>query len=192
MKHSSSRELFAYWNERRGQRPAPERADVDPGAIRGALGDSFILALDDGEARFRLAGTRVCALFCRELKGASFLSLWSAQSRVAVDALIRAGSDESAGSVAGAVGYVTDGQVDLELLLLPLLHRGRQDARLIGILAPLKIPYWLGTEPVRELTLGVHRHVGPLVSPRVSRSHITLPTESRPRRGLVVHQGGRT
>ena len=192
MKHPSSRELFAYWNERRGQRPAPERADVDPGAIRGALGDSFILALDDGEARFRLAGTRVCALFCRELKGSSFLSLWSSRSRPEVEALIHAGTDESAGSVAGAIGYVTDGEVDLELLLLPLSYRGRQDARLIGILAPLKIPYWLGTEPVHELLLGVHRHVGPLVSPRIGASRISLPNERGGRRGLVVHQGGRS
>ena len=154
MKHSSSRELFAYWNEVRGRRPAPERGDVDPGAIRGALGDSFILAVEDGEARFRLAGTRICALFCRELKGASFANLWSAQSRPAIVDLVGVATDEKAGSVAGAIGYVTDGQVDLELLMLPLVHHGRRASRLIGILAPLKVPYWLGVEPVRELTLG--------------------------------------
>ena len=70
MKHAASRELYAYWEERRGQRPAPERADIEPGAIRQALSDTFILELEaaDGHS-FRLAGTRVCALFGRELKG---------------------------------------------------------------------------------------------------------------------------
>lgn len=192
MKHPSSRELYAYWNERRGDRPAPERGDVEPGAIRGTLGDSFILALEGEEARFRLAGTRVCALFCRELKGATFINLWSAQSRAAVDMLIRAGTDETIGSVAGAIGYATDGQIALELLLLPLFHRGRQDARLIGILAPLQVPYWLGTQPVYELTLGIHRHVGPHFSSSAGGpSRLGSSVEGRTRRGLIVHQGGR-
>ena len=69
MKHAASRELYAYWEGKRGSRPAPERAEIDPGAIRGALGDTFILALDRGAGHpLRLAGTRVCALFGREIK----------------------------------------------------------------------------------------------------------------------------
>ena len=67
MKHASTRAVFDYWNTRRGARPAPERADIDPVAIRHALGDTFMLAADFAdELRFRLAGTRVCALFGRE------------------------------------------------------------------------------------------------------------------------------
>ena len=48
MKHAASRELYAYWQERRGKRAAPERADIEPGAIRQVLSDAFILALDGG------------------------------------------------------------------------------------------------------------------------------------------------
>ena len=43
MKHESIRQLFDYWNERRGTREAPERSDIEPGAIRRALADTFIL-----------------------------------------------------------------------------------------------------------------------------------------------------
>jgi PAS domain len=43
MKHAASRELYAYWEERRGRRRAPERTEIEPGAIRGALSDAFIL-----------------------------------------------------------------------------------------------------------------------------------------------------
>ena len=85
MKHPASRELFAYWDERRGKHSAPERADIEPGAIRQVLSDAFILALDGGAGHpFRLAGTRVCALFGRELKGEPFIGLWAGASQPVV------------------------------------------------------------------------------------------------------------
>ena len=73
MKHAASRELYTYWQALRGRRPAPQRAEIEPGAIRHVLSEAFIVALDRGTGYpFRLAGTRVCALFGRELKGESF------------------------------------------------------------------------------------------------------------------------
>src|SRR6185437_10497068 len=73
MKHSSTRAVFEYWNKRRGMRPAPDRSEIEPSEIRLALGDTFMLAADFvDQLRFRLAGTRVCALFCREIKGEVF------------------------------------------------------------------------------------------------------------------------
>src|SRR5580698_895928 len=82
MKHPASRRLYAYWDELRGKRPAPERAEIEPGAIRQILSEAFIAALNPVAGYpFRLAGTRVCALFCRELKGESFLSLWDEASK---------------------------------------------------------------------------------------------------------------
>src|SRR5918997_383905 len=70
MKHPTSRMLFSYWDALRGDRAAPERGDVEPGDIRHILADTFILEIgEDRRATFRLGGTRVCALFARELKG---------------------------------------------------------------------------------------------------------------------------
>ena len=46
MKQASSRELFGYWTARRGTRRAPERGEIEPSAIRRALGDVFILEFD--------------------------------------------------------------------------------------------------------------------------------------------------
>ena len=77
MKHPSNQRLFEYWNERRGERLAPERADIEPGAIRQVLGDTFVIGASGVESHvFRLAGTRLCALFGRELKAESFTRLW--------------------------------------------------------------------------------------------------------------------
>ena len=82
MKHPSNRDLFGYWNERRGARLAPERADIEPSAIRQILGDTFVLEVDSRASHpFRIAGTRLCALFGRELKGESFVRLWQRPAR---------------------------------------------------------------------------------------------------------------
>jgi hypothetical protein len=190
MKHAASRELYAYWEERRGTRPAPERAEIEPGAIRGVLSDAFILALDRSSGHpVRLAGTRVCALFGRELKGEAFLNLWGAESKSIVGGLLGILADECTGTVAGVTAQNASGEpIDLELLLLPLGTRRPTFARAIGVLAPLKIPTWLGASSVSVLTLGGRRHVGAALEKRL------LPRFMAPRgrRGLVVYEGGRT
>ena len=68
MKHPSSRALYAYWDTLRAGRAAPERGELDPGAIRTILGDVMILEVG-GPHRYavRLAGTRICSLMGREL-----------------------------------------------------------------------------------------------------------------------------
>jgi hypothetical protein len=189
MKHAASRELYAYWEERRGNRTAPERADIEPGAIRAALSDTFILELSDAAEghSFRLAGTRVCALFGRELKGESFIDLWALASRDPITDLLAISNDESVGTVAGVTAHSVAGDpIELELLLLPLGIRRPRLARTIGILAPLKPPAWLGVSPIGALTLGSRRHVGATAKTRL------LPRFMAPRRGLTVVQGGRS
>jgi hypothetical protein len=191
MKHAASRELFAYWEERRGERPAPERADIEPGAIRQTLSDTFMLALGDAESGypFRLAGTKVCALFGRELKDESFLGLWMADSRSAISGLLAILADESVGTVAGVSASNAQGErIDLELLLLPLGARRPSLARTIGVLAPLKPPQWLGASPIHGLTLGVHRHIGSPIKARLLPRFMAV----HGRRGLVIYEGGRT
>ena len=62
MKHATSRMLFAYWDAARGERASPERSEIEPGAIRHILADTFILEIGaNGTAEFRLA-ERECAL----------------------------------------------------------------------------------------------------------------------------------
>ena len=194
MKHASSHDVFEYWNQRRGHYLAPEREDIEPGPIRRALGDTFILAQDGlGTYRFRIAGTRSCALFCRELKGAEFIAMWAQPERADMLKLITAATEESAGFIAGARGQNADGaMVDLELLLLPLRHRHRRQARLLGVLAPLVPPYWLGATPVESLSCGTIRYLGPdsgqIVAPRL----VPGTENGHVRRGLTIYNGGRS
>ena len=77
MKLDGSIALFQYWNRLRDGRPAPKRTEIEPADIKTLLADTFILEKDArGEAVFRLAGTRLCAIYGRELKGFAFASLW--------------------------------------------------------------------------------------------------------------------
>ena len=204
MKHPSSQAVYAHWNERRGTRAAPERADIDPSAIRRALGDTIILAADFVETwRFRLAGTRVCALFNREIKGESLAALWREDDQKTLTSLTESMTAENIGAVMGLVGQAADGaEVDLEMLMLPLAHAGHARVRGIGVLAPLSPPYWLGTKPVTELRLTALRNIGPDVdgvgagltlapaqAPAEDKETILLDGGRR-RHGFVVYSGG--
>jgi len=187
MKHASTRALFTYWDKQRGPRPAPERSDIAPGDIRHILGDTFMLAEDFAdEIRFRLAGTRICTLFTREIKGEAFNSLWNEQGRKEIDELLAAVTNENIGVVAGITGRAADGvETDLEMLLLPLTQRGQARTRALGSLVPLVRPYWLGEQPVAELELRTLRH---LEARQMQTSR--FGQVGRVRRGFLVFNGG--
>jgi hypothetical protein len=187
MKHASTRALFNYWNEQRGARPAPERSDIEPGDIRHILGDTFILTEDFAdEIRFRLAGTRVCTLFTREIKGEAFSAFWSEQSRMDIEGLLAAVTCENVGAVAGVIGRTDDGsQIELEMLLLPLAQSGQARIRALGSLAPLVRPYWLGEQPIVELELRTLRHIE---ARQLQTSR--FGQVGRIRRGFLVFNGG--
>jgi len=202
MKTASARALFAYWDEKRGERIAPTRSDIDPCAIRQILGDTFILACDrDNDHAFRLAGTRVCAIFGRELRGEHFVNVFAPADRADVRELIGIIANEARGIIAGALARTNDERsAELELLLLPLLHHDQM--RLLGALAPIKAPFWLGRHPAVSLSLGTRRHLEPgsKVTRLLRGSELdahggmpggACPFRQRPLRGLVLHPGGR-
>ncbi|MEZ5786853.1 MAG: PAS domain-containing protein [Xanthobacteraceae bacterium] len=203
MKHASSREMYRYWTTLRGRRAAPEREEIEPAALRRVLGDSFILSVRPACGHeIRLAGTRVCALFCRELKAASFLQLWEHESRALIDSLIDIVTAELTAVVAGIHGRSNgESLVPLELLLLPLAPDAMRHARLIGVLAPLEPAYWIGISAVQKLTLRTFRHIEPAAAETVSSrppppAHPGNPARRQISRlnapSLVVYEGGAT
>jgi len=192
MKHASTRALFEYWSKQRGQRQAPARSDIDPKDIGQFLGDTFMLSADfTGEIRFRLAGTRVCALFARELKGERFRSLWNEADAAQIDDVVLALTYESVGTIAGLVGRTkTNDEVELEMVLLPLAPDGQTRIRAFGGLAAQVLPYWLYVEPLIELEFRSLRHIG--VDQRRPNGLRLQKGGKRAWRGLVVYDGGRS
>jgi hypothetical protein len=138
MKHPASRAFFAYWDDKRGGARAPDRSEIEPGAVRELLGDIFVLSYDgDAGYPFRVAGTRVCALLGCDLKDKSFSALFSPESRREIEEIVAVVAEEMLAAVAGITAIAQDGRpVPLELLLLPFNTRAHTPLSLTGLLAP--------------------------------------------------------
>src|SRR3954447_7156007 len=140
MKHPSSREFFAYWDGKRGSARAPDRSEIEPGAVRELLGDIFVLSYDGAAGHpFRVAGTRICALLGCDLKDRSFSALFAPDSRHEIEDIIAVVSEEMLAAVAGITATSEDGSLaHLELLLLPFNARANTPLSLTGSLAPFE------------------------------------------------------
>ena len=140
---------------------------------------------------FRLAGTRLCALFGRELKGESFVKLWQRSGQTAIRELIAVAMEEKVGIVASVTGATADDTllpVNLEMMVLPLAYEARSEARVLGALAPMAAPYWLGAKAIGPLTLGMFRHIG---SAADAAAPLFRAAAGRLKHGLTVYDGGR-
>ncbi len=188
MKATSTSLVFDYWDRLRGERAAPERGEIEPGAVRHALLDTFILENGPSGLIVRLAGTRLCALFGAELRHRPFLALFpDAQMRVEVSRMIDAVMDEVAGAVAGISVTTANGSgADLELLILPLRHQGKTHARLLGALAPVTPVPWLGLETVTAASLRSMRFIW------ASGLPLRPPAQQVRTRRFTVVQGGKS
>jgi len=153
MRQAANRELFAYWRRLKGERSAPERNDVDPGAIRAILSDVFILEFDCAAGLpIRVTGVRTNALFGRELRATPFLNLWRAADRADILELVEATANEAQPVViAGIAHAATHAPIGAEVLLLPLRHHGNTHSRLLGAFSPASVPKWIGLDEVKEV-----------------------------------------
>jgi hypothetical protein len=210
MKLQGSIDLFHYWNRLRNGRPAPQRTEIEPADIKSLLADTFILELDTrGVPVFRLAGTRLCATYGRELKGFAFASMWDQRDQKVVSRLCSSVFHDKAVVSISYIGR-TESQREngFELLLLPL-EGGRESLRALGIATSRERPFWLGAEAIRENAVQTVRVVDPdRESPPPShRATIDVPSlepgdrylnpldpfsgSGRRIRHLVVFEGGR-
>ena len=155
-------ELFQYWDRLRDGRPAPKRTEIEPADIKTLLADTFILEKDArGEAVFRLAGTRLCATFGRELKGFTFASLWMQKDERVVARLAHGAFLAKSVVVISFEGISRNGRVNpFELLLLPL-DGGVDHPRSLGAVTPAERPFWLGADPIAECRIAAIPVVDP-------------------------------
>jgi hypothetical protein len=162
MQLAVSMELYAYWNAIRAGRTAPERNDVEPGAIRGILADTFILDFDiQNGFPFRIAGSRANALFLVELRGLSFLRLWREADREEVVSIIYRVANEARPYCLGAEAQPPGlNRLDIETTVLPLRHQGSTHSRLLGSIAAKSAPHWFGLIGAGPMTLTSPRALG--------------------------------
>lgn len=179
MKQNGSINLFQYWNRLRNGRPAPKRTEIEPADIKSLLADTFILEKDTrGEAVFRLAGTRLCAIYGRELKGFSFPSLWRTSDQRLVAKLAHGVFQSKSVVVMAFEGHSRNGRsTSFELLLLPL-DGGVESPRSLGVISAAGRPFWLGADPVIDAVLESVRVVDPDLEPMYlkDRPAVTVPS----------------
>jgi hypothetical protein len=183
MKHPSSREFYAYWDHKRGDARAPDRSEIEPGAVRELLGDIFVLSYDAASGHpFRVAGTRVCALLGCDLKERSFSTLFAPEARREIDDIITVVSEEMLAAVAGITATSQDGTpVHLELLLLPFSPRAHAPLSLTGLLAPFESP----NSQLGDFKLTSWRYLGHQPQKLIPRALRKLAVA----RGLMVYEG---
>ncbi len=205
MRHSVSKDLYAYWDRLRGARAAPDRNDIDPGAIRHLLADCFIVEIDQACLfPLRLCGTRLNALWEGEGRGAPFLGMWQEADRREVAAALLTVIDGATPIVGAAKARArsadaegTDAsrrELDFELLLLPLSHFGKTRSRLLGSLAPCREVDWFGRIPADKLEIVSLRMMSVseckgFAGARAARPSLK-PQESGGRR-FIVYEGGK-
>jgi hypothetical protein len=182
MKHPSSQEFFAYWNNKRGEARAPDRSDVEPEAVRELLGDIFVLSCEAStHYPFRVAGTRLCALLGHDLKDRSFSGLFDPEGRREIEDIITAVTEEMLPAVAGITATSAEGMAHLELLLLPFNLRAHAPLSLTGLLAPFES----GHSGLRDFRLISWRYLHPPTERLVPRALRKLKLA----RGLMVYEG---
>jgi len=205
MKHKNSYELFDYWTEKRGQRAAPSRTDIEPADIRTLLPHVFICDLAaDGQLNFRLAGTALCALHGKELKGSAFSSLWlpdGTRNAARTGASVASGATPAVLSLdcLSSGGRVTQA----EMLLLPITGPSGRNDRLIGLLSLFNPPYWIGHEPIVGFSSTGIRFLDQARDPLFLANRPEIPLQATPKFAngftgnrkrvahLVVLDGGR-
>ncbi|TDQ27298.1 PAS domain-containing protein [Phyllobacterium brassicacearum] len=151
MRHDATSELFGYWNRLRGTRAAPERKEITPAPMRSYLADTFILqASGTSEPRFRLAGTRICSIYGRELKGLSFASLWHTRDKNTISRLVKNSMTSKSVVQLNYEGRSARGRkVLLKLLLLPLASEANEQ-HLMGMITAIGRPFWLESDAIVE------------------------------------------
>ncbi|WP_309084515.1 PAS domain-containing protein [Chelativorans sp.] len=208
MIQDGSMALFLYWNRLRGSRAAPRRMEIEPAEIKALLADTFILEQDARRrAVFRLAGTRICSSYGKELKGHSFASLWAENDQKVLGRLVESALDDQSVVAVNFEGVSREGRSNpFELVILPL-DGGGERPHALGTILPAAKPYWLGADPILQNHLEGFRVIDPDREPVMLRSRpkVAVPPlfedggapgealagNGRRIRHLVVFDGGR-
>lgn len=158
--------LFAYWNDVRAGRIAPRRFEIEPSQIAGILPETFILEFDAPSGYyFRLAGTKICEMLGKELRGLHFADDWRENDRFVLQRNLT--SVRKLGAAACILMEAVSPKAEIvrfELLVLPLRHTGDAIDRFLGGIVAIDPPKWLGSCELADF--------------RIVESELTYPTET--------------
>lgn len=155
MKQRTVQTLYAYWNDLRAGRIAPRRLEIEPSRIGSILPETFMLERTDATTyRYRLAGTRLCEIFGAELRGTNLLDGWTGSDRAVLARHLASTCEQGAVTLLTMeAGADAVRRVQLEVILLPLMHANTTMERVIGAMSLMASPHWLGHEHLLDKRL---------------------------------------
>ncbi len=184
MKHRSTIAIFSEWQrlarDEQGNFHTPLRESVNPRKLGRHLSDLFFLETDkQGDLSVRLAGTRICTLFGRELKNTRFLSLWPERDRPALREMMQNVNMLGIPALSIHDGISLSGRsLRFEMFLAPL-EASDSEINLLGSIAIPDPVAWIGADPV---VLGHLNAVKP-VAPDLSLAH-----DARKSAAIIVNE----
>ena len=154
--HPGSRALFRYWETLRAERPCPTREEFELADVKATLADMVVIDRDylRNSFKFRLAGTRVCALFGQTLTGRNVVEGWDGFEADVISRHLMTVINQQQPAVIRMRLTTDRGQiVAAELVALPVQMRGSRRFQIIGGLFPFRAAQGLGHERMtnREL-----------------------------------------
>lgn len=195
MRHKMTQTLYAYWNDVRRGRIAPQRLEIQPAHLGELLPDTFILERSDARTyRFRLAGTRTTSRFGMELRGVNFLDRWTAGDRAMLEHHFEGITEVGRVGVFTANATFESGRAaNFEILVLPLVHTGNAIDRLLCAMSVLEGTEWPAGEAITSMRLLTAEIVWPEGRAHAAAEQLNRqqPLAPHVRMGRIVRQDRR-
>ncbi len=135
MRQAAAQTILSYWQAIQPEAGgAPAHATVEPRALKSHLPDLFVVErLDRAVFAFRLAGTRLCARYGRELRDHDFVRLWPAAQQGEILTQLNHCLQSARPVVLQGAAATLDGKtVAFEILMMPLTDAEGRATRLLG------------------------------------------------------------
>lgn len=173
MRHKDTVALYDYWNEMRGDAPAPLRSRIAPAGLAQLLPSVMLLDKTDAEdVIFRIAGSRLCSLHCGELKGTRLADIFLPEDRQGLARIVKSVDHGNSVVVLDILARRPEGTgVSMEMGLFPLAGGG---TRILGIASAFSSPDWWGMVPAMLELRGV-RHLNPDAGLAFLQSRPSIP-----------------
>lgn len=141
--------LKDYWDRKRGARPMPSRADINPSEMKQHLGWVVLADVVPGftDFRYRTIGTRLSGYFAPTSTGKLITEVFHSQGEAVVNAMLapyrKCARDRVVLHAWGAADWIGRAFLDFESLYLPLSDDGLTANMVLGavtfeLAAPLK------------------------------------------------------
>jgi hypothetical protein len=145
--HPGSRHLFSYWEQLRAERACPTREDFEFARVKNQMPDMIVIDRDflRNSFKYRLAGSRVCAMFHRNLTATDVMAGWGRFEKDVITRHLNTVLNQKQPAVI-RMRLTTDDNtvVAAEMIALPVMMRGSDRMQIIGGLFPFRAAHSLG------------------------------------------------